>query len=182
MLAKHHLQDKRDMTIIEVRFPDQNNAEGGQGRSDQRGLALRLDPDLLATLRTLFNQDEAVGRSQMIIRVTRDGFLKKHRAKMVDSIEDYLHALHYLADPLHHQEAVEIVAEATKQKPASFEGWIFTDKDYYRDLKALPNHEALPANVDLQQSPFRCRDEADASFLLTRSKGLCKARVRLMQV
>src|SRR5580693_2418855 len=123
MLAKHHLQDKRDMTIIEVRFPDQNNAEGGQGRSDQRGLALRLDPDLLATLRTLFNQDEAVGRSQMIIRVTRDGFLKKHRAKMVDSIEDYLLALHYLADPLHHQEAVEIVAEATKQKPASFEGW-----------------------------------------------------------
>jgi len=23
MLAKHHLQDKRDLTIIEVRFPDQ---------------------------------------------------------------------------------------------------------------------------------------------------------------
>ncbi len=43
MLAKHGLKDKRDVTIIEVRFPEQKAMlEGGQGRSDYRGGALRL--------------------------------------------------------------------------------------------------------------------------------------------
>ena len=38
-------------------------------------LPFGLDPELLATSRSLFTQDEAMGRSQMIIRVARDGFL-----------------------------------------------------------------------------------------------------------
>jgi sulfonate transport system substrate-binding protein len=58
--------------------------------------------------------------------------------------------LSYLSEPEHRQEALEIVAEATKQKPALYEGWIFTKKDFYRDPKGLPNLEALQANVDLQ--------------------------------
>ena len=62
-----------------------------------------------------------MGRSQMIVRVARDGFLQKHRAEMVDFLEDYLHALHYLSDPAHRQEALEIIAEATKQKPSLYE-------------------------------------------------------------
>lgn len=151
MLAKHHLQDKRDVTIIEARFPDQK-AMLKEGKVDliTAVLPFGLDPELLAFSRTLFTQDDAMGRSQMIIRVARDGFLQKHRAVMVDFLEDYLHALRYLTDPAHHQEAVEIVAEATKQKPSLFASWIFTDKDYYRDPNALPNLEALQANVDLQ--------------------------------
>jgi NitT/TauT family transport system substrate-binding protein len=104
----------------------------------------------MAIMRPLFTQEEAIGRSQMIIRVARDGFLQKHRAEMVDFREDYIHALHYLTDPAHHQEAVEIVTEATKQKPEFFEDWIFTDKDYYRDPKAPPDLDALQKNVDLQ--------------------------------
>jgi sulfonate transport system substrate-binding protein len=171
MLAKHHLQDKRDLTIIEARFPDQK-AMLKEGKVDliTAVLPFGADPELLTLSRTLFTQDEAMGRSQMIVRVVRDGFLQKHRAEMVDFMEDYLNTLRYLTDPAHHQEAVELVTAATKQKPALFEGWIFTDKDYYRDPKAEPNLEALQANVDLQhrlgflRSPLDVKKYADLSI------------------
>ena len=151
MLAKNHLQDKRDLTIIEVRFPDQK-AMLKEGKVDliTAVLPFGLDPELLAMSRSLFTQDEAMGRSQMIIRVARDGFLQKHRAEMVDFLEDYLHTLRYLSDPAHRQEALEIIAEATKQKPSLYQDWVFTKEDYYRDPNGLPDLEALQANVDLQ--------------------------------
>jgi NitT/TauT family transport system substrate-binding protein len=129
------------------------------------------DPELMAISRPLFTQEEAIGRSQMIIRVARDGFLQKQRAVMVDFLEDYLHALRYLTDPAHHQEAVDIVTQVTKQKPSFFEEWIFTNQDYYRDPKALPNLEALQNNVDLQhqlgflRSPLEVKKYADLGLV-----------------
>ena len=172
MLAKHHLQDKRDLTIIEVRFPDQK-AMLKEGKVDliTAVLPFGLDPELLSMSRSLFTQDEAMGRSQMIVRVARDGFLQKHRAEMVDFLEDYLHALHYLSDPAHRQEALEIIAEATKQKPSLYEDWVFTTKDYYRDPNGLPDLEALQANVDLQhklgflRSPLEVKNYADLTLV-----------------
>jgi sulfonate transport system substrate-binding protein len=168
MLATHHLQDKRDVTIIEVRFPDQK-AMLKEGKVDLITAVLPFgqDPELLARSRPLFTQDEAMGRSQMIIRVARDGFLQKHRPEMVDFMEDYLHALRYLTDPANHQEAVEIILQATKQPAALYENWVFSSKDYYRDPDALPNLEALQANVDLQhqlgflRSPLEVKNYAD---------------------
>jgi len=93
-------------------------------------LPFGLDPEFLSLSRPLFTQDEAMGRSQMIVQVARNGFLKKHRAEMTDFIEDYLHTLHYLSDLAHRQEALEIIAEATKQKPSLYADWVFTTKDY----------------------------------------------------
>ena len=151
MLAKHHLQDKRDVTIIEVRFPDQK-AMLKEGKVDLTTAVLPfgLDPELLSLSRPLFTQDEAMGRSQMIVQVARDGFVQKHRAEMADFIEDYLHTLRYLSDPENRQEALDIIAEVTKQKPSLYADWVFTKKDYYRDPDGLPNLDALQANVDLQ--------------------------------
>jgi NitT/TauT family transport system substrate-binding protein len=172
MLAKHHLQDKRDVTIIEVRFPDQK-AMLKEGKVDliTAVLPFGMDSELLSFSRPLFTQKEAMDRSQMIVHTAREGFLQKHRAVMVDFLEDYIHALHYLTDPAHHQEAIEIVAKATKQKPSLFENWIFTNKDYYRDPNALPDLEALQANIDLQQrlgflrSPLDVKKYADLSLV-----------------
>jgi sulfonate transport system substrate-binding protein len=172
MLAKHRLQDKRDLTIIEVRFPDQK-AMLKEGKVDliTAVLPFGLDPELLSISRPLFTQDEAMGRSQMIIRVARDGFRQKHRPEMVDFISDYLYALHYLSDPAHRQEALEIIAEATKQKPALYEDWVFTKKDYYRDPNGLPDLDALQANVDLQhklgflRSALEVKQYADLSIV-----------------
>jgi NitT/TauT family transport system substrate-binding protein len=152
MLAKHGLQDKRDLTMIEVRFPEQK-AMLKEGKVDfiTAVIPFGFDPELQAFARTLFTQADAIGRAQMIVRVARAGFLKEHRAAMVDFMEDYLRVLHYLLDPAHHQEAVAMIVQATKQKPELYQGWAFTKEDYYRDLAALPDLEALQANVDLQR-------------------------------
>ena len=150
MLAKHHLQDKRDLTIIEVRFPDQK-AMLKEKKVDLITAVnpFGFDPELLAFSRTLFTQEEAVGRTQMIVHAARAAFLETHRALMVDYLEDYLRVLRYLSDPAHRAEAVALIAKATQQQPSFYESWIFTERDYYRDPLGLPDLKALQANVDL---------------------------------
>lgn len=151
MLAKHNLQDKRDVTMIEVRFPDQK-AMLKEGKVDliTSPLPFGADPELTAFAHPLFTQLDAIGRSQMIVRVAREPFLKAHRAEMTDFLEDYLHTLQYLLDPTHHAEAVALLTQVTKQKPELFDSWAFTSKDYYRDPKGLADLGALQANIDLQ--------------------------------
>jgi NitT/TauT family transport system substrate-binding protein len=179
MLARHHLEDKRDLTIIEVRFPDQK-AMLKEGKVDliTSVLPFGRDPALLAISRPLFTQYQAIGRSQMIVRVARGGFLERHRAVMVDFMEDYLHALRWLGDPAHHQEAVAIAADASKQKPSMFADWIFTKEDYYRDSNGLPDLGALQANLDLQQrlgflrAPLEVKKYADLSIVAEAARRL----------
>jgi ABC-type nitrate/sulfonate/bicarbonate transport system substrate-binding protein len=171
MLAKHNLQDKRDVTMIEVRFPDQK-AMLKEGKVDliTSPLPFGTDPELLAFAHPLFTQLDAIGRSQMIVRVAREPFLKAHRDAMVDFMEDYLHTLQYLLDPAHHAEAVALLAQVTKQKPELFDSWAFTNKDYFRDPKALPDLAALQANIDLEhqlgflRSPLDVKKYSDPSF------------------
>jgi NitT/TauT family transport system substrate-binding protein len=152
MLAQHNLQDKRDLTIIEVPFP------GMKAMLHDSKVALiaaaspfDYDPELRSFARTLFTQKEAMGPTQMIMRVARGAWLAEHRAAMVDFMADYLHALHYLLDPAHHDEAVALVADATKQKPDYYADWLFTKKDYYRDPNAVPDLAVLQSNVETQR-------------------------------
>jgi sulfonate transport system substrate-binding protein len=171
MLAKHNMQDKRDVTMIEVRFPDQK-AMLKERKVDlvTTPLPFGVDPELLSFAHPLFTQVEAIGRSQMIVRVAREGLLKAHRAEMLDFMEDYLHALKYLYDPANHAEAVELLARVTKQKPSLFEAWAFTKDDYYRDPAALANLDALQTNIDLQhklgfvKAPLDVKKYADFSI------------------
>jgi sulfonate transport system substrate-binding protein len=151
MLAKHHITT-RDVTILEVRFPDQ------KAMLQEKKVDLipavepwGYDPQLRAFARTLFTQKQAIGRTQMIMQVARAGFLAQHRAVMVDFLEDYLRVLRYLTDPAHHDEAVKLVTEATRQPASLYRSWLFTKRDYYRDPDGLPDLKALQANVDLEK-------------------------------
>ena len=68
---------------------------------------------------------------------------------MVDFMEDYLHALRYLSDPAHHDEAVELIAEATKQKPALYAGLgVHQARLLPRSPRRCPISSALQANVE----------------------------------
>ncbi|HEX3861872.1 MAG TPA: ABC transporter substrate-binding protein [Stellaceae bacterium] len=164
MLAKHNLQDKRDVTIIEVRFPDQK----AMLQEDKVQLITAVAPfgfalDLQQMSRTLFTQRDAIGQTQMVMRVARAGFLAQHRAAMVDFMEDYLTALRYFQGPAHHDEVVALIAQATKQPPAVYQDWVFTKSDYYRDHAGLPNLDALQANIDVQHKLGYLRSPLDAS-------------------
>jgi sulfonate transport system substrate-binding protein len=179
MLAKHELHDQKDFTIIEARFTDQKGMlRDGKVDLIPAVVPYGFDPELRSFARTLFTQKEAIGRTQMIMRVARAGFLDKQRAVMVDFMEDYLRTLRFLSDPAHHEEAVALLAQATKQPPEFYRSWAFTNEDYYRDPKALPNLEALQANVDLQhrlgflRGPLDVKKYADLSITQEAAKRL----------
>lgn len=179
MLAKHNLQDKRDLTMIEVRFPDQK-AQLKAGKVDliTAVAPFGFDPELVSFSHPLFTQVDAVGRTQMIVVVARKGFIEKNRAAMVDFLEDYIAASRYLLDPAHHKEAVDLVVQATKQKPELFESWVFTNKDYFRDPNGLPDLKALQTNVDLAKqlgflkAPVEVAKYADLSLVQEAAKRL----------
>lgn len=150
MLAKHGLQDKRDLTMLEVRFPDMK-AMLKEKKVDLITAVnpFGFDPELTSFAHPLFTQLDAVGRTQMIVVVARKGFIDKNRDAMVDFIEDYVGATRRLLDPAHHDEAVQLVVDATKQPADYFKGWVFTKQDYFRDPDGVPDLQALQANVDL---------------------------------
>lgn len=164
MLAKHGLQDKRDLTMLEVRFPDMK-AMLKEKKVDLITAVnpFGFDPELTAFAHPLFTQLDAVGRTQMIVVVARKGFIEKNRDAMVDFIEDYVGATRRLLDPAHHDEAVQLVVDTTKQSADYFKDWVFTKQDYFRDPDGLPNLEALQANVDLAKKLGFLRADLDVA-------------------
>ena len=162
MLKKHGLEDKRDYTVIEAPFPTMK-AMLLQKKADLiPGVPpFSLDPELRANSRVLFTQVEAVGRTQMIVLAARKGFIEKNRAAMVDFMEDSLRAAHWFLDPPNRKEVLEIAAKVSKRPAASFESWLFTKNDSYRDPNMIPNLVALQANIKLQKDLGFIRGDID---------------------
>ncbi len=149
MLRKHGLEDKRDLTIIEVQVPNMKAALA------EKKVALIAplppftnDPELKSISRLLFDQREALGVSQTIILTARTGALEKNRSAWVDFLEDQLVFLRWLTDPGNHTAAVALAASFNKTSPEKLD-WAFTHTDSYRDPKGLPNVRALQSNLDM---------------------------------
>ncbi len=172
MLRKHGLEDKRDYTIVEARFPAME-AMLRAGKVDAAGLVQPFYSDAVARggLRTLFTQREAVGISDMIFWAARADFLAQHRAAMVDFLEDTIRSIRWQMDPTNREEAIGIIARLIKKKPEDLRPWLLTGQDVYRDPNAMPNVEALQRNVDLLRElgflkePFDVRKHADLSLI-----------------
>jgi NitT/TauT family transport system substrate-binding protein len=149
MLRKNGLEDKRDYTVLETPFPTMK-AMLAQKKVDliPAVLPFSLDPELVKISRPLFLQRDAIGETEMIIWAVRKSFIDKNRAAMVDFMEDTLRIVRWYLDPANQKAAAEIAAKITKQ-PAERFGWLFTQKDYYRDSNMLPNLEALQRNLDM---------------------------------
>lgn len=149
MLRKAGLEDKRDYTVLETPFPTMRAMLAEKKVDMIPGvLPFSLDPDLRKIAKPVFSQREAIGETEMIIWAVRKPFLDKNRAAMVDFMEDSLRIVRWYLDPANQKEAAEIASRVTKQ-PAERFGWLFTQKDYYRDPNMLPNLEALQKNLDM---------------------------------
>jgi sulfonate transport system substrate-binding protein len=62
-----------------------------------------------------------------------------------------LRALHFFTDPANHRDSVDIVARFNKQAPENDDDWLFKPgADYYRDANAVPDLDALQANIATQ--------------------------------
>jgi sulfonate transport system substrate-binding protein len=149
MLKKHGMDDKKDVTIVEIGMPN-HRAALADGKVDliSSPLPFSRDPGLRQMARTLFTQRDAVGTTQMITWSARAGFIAKNRAAMVDFLEDTIRARRYFADPANHAEVVKLVTGLTKEPAEHYDSWLFTKHDYYRDPSDLPDLAALQRNID----------------------------------
>ena len=111
-------------------------------------LPFSLDPELRKIARPIFSQRDAIGETEMLVWAVRKPFIDKNRAAMIDFMEDTLRIVRWYLDPENQKAGAEIASTVTKQ-PAERFGWLFTNKDYYRDRDMLPNLEALQRNLDM---------------------------------
>jgi sulfonate transport system substrate-binding protein len=152
MLKKHGLQDKRDYNAVEVGFPNMQ-AMLADKKADLVSVVLpfSINPDLVAISRPLFTVKDAIGRSEFIVWAARDGFLQKNKQAMNDFMEDSVRSLHYLMDPKNRDQLMEIAARVSKLPASAFSGWMYTNKDLYRDPNMIPDIDALQRSIDIQQ-------------------------------
>lgn len=172
MLRKHGLDDKRDVNIVEVRFPAME-ATLREGKVEAVTLTQPFYHAAMARggIRPLFTMRDAMGISQMIFWTARADFIAQHREALVDFLEDTIRALRWYTDARNRDEAVAIVARLTKQKPEDLRPWLLTEQDFYRDPNAMPNLEALQRNLDILREVgflkerFEVRPYADVSLV-----------------
>ena len=150
-LRDHGLEDKRDYTVTEIRFPNMGAALM-EDKVDLIGTLIPFAPGVKKKgARVLFTMKDAMGPSQMIFWAARQPFLDKNKAVLMDFFEDHQRALSWFLDPKNRKEALQIIADFTKRDVGAYESWVFTSKDFYRDPRGRVNVEALAKNVKAQR-------------------------------
>ena len=181
MLRKHGIDDKKDVSFVEAQFPNMK-AMLLEHKADliTTNQPWIQDPELQKAAKTLFTQKEATGVTQLLVWAARSGYIKEHRAAMLDFLEDSLRFTRWALDPKNHAEFVDIAAKALKQPRAALDSYLYTDKDLYKDPNGLPNLEALQANIDLERQlgfidkSFAVKDYADLSLIREAAQRLGK--------
>ncbi|MGH6983709.1 MAG: ABC transporter substrate-binding protein [Stellaceae bacterium] len=149
---RHGLADRSDFSVIEVSFPNMKSVL--LSRKADLGTFVppfAYDPALRSQARTLFTMKDAMGVTQLTMLTAREGFIKQHRAQIIDFMEDAIRAIRWYTDPKNHDEALQIVANFMKRPPALFQQWLFTKGDDYRDRSGVPDLAALQRNLDTEQ-------------------------------
>lgn len=147
MFRRHGIKDS-DFTTIEANFANMP-ALIEDGKVDLVPILPQFARSIEASgkYRPLFHIHDVYGQSQVVEWVMTESFIKAHRAALVDFFEDHIRAVRWFLDPAHHQEAVEIAHEVTKQPIANLE-YAFTRKDQYRSPDAKPNVPAIQREID----------------------------------
>ncbi len=149
MMLKSNLQDRRDYITIQAAFPSML-ALLDEKKVDAAPI---LMPDLTEVLknpkyRALFQAKDAWGRSDLVFLLGQADFIAKNRAAVQDFVEDYVRANRWFADPANRAEALKIIADYMKIKPAQL-GHLYTENDYFRDPYGMPDYPSLQSAIDI---------------------------------
>ncbi len=118
-------------------------------------LPFSYDPELNEFAKPLFTTRSSLGPIALSFWAVRKSFIDKHRAALVDLLEDYGAVLRWLYDPANHREAVALTAGFLKRPPAAFDAWLFTKKDFHRDMDGKPDLRVVQASIDkVKESGF----------------------------
>jgi NitT/TauT family transport system substrate-binding protein len=150
MLTRHGLNPTKDVTIIQAAYA--NMPAILKERKADLVTAIppfAFDPDLIAISHTLFTGKDAMGPTEKIFWAARKDFLAANRAAMIDFMTDFMRAQRWFLDPANRPAALQIVTAFTKASPALYD-YIWTQRDYFRDPRGMPNLEALQHSIEVQ--------------------------------
>jgi sulfonate transport system substrate-binding protein len=171
LLIRHGLHFPGDYTIVEVPFPNMNSMLNDR-KVDLITAAVPFvyAPNLGQMAHTLFTMKEALGGAELSFWAMREGFIKEHRAAVVDLLEDASRAYRWYYDPKNHDAAVEIVSKFLKRPPEQLQ-WVFTKEDNYRSTAGIVDVHELQNNVDTAyklgfiKAPLKVSDYVDTSLV-----------------
>lgn len=152
MMRRHHLEDKKDYTLIEAEFAVMP-AMLREKKVDLIGEAppFAYDPWLTSNAHSLFTMADAVGPTQLIFLAARSSYLDAHRAALGDFFEDLLRGTIWLLDPANREAAIQALARANKLPPERFAFYLYTKQDFYHDKLGRPDLDAVQRDVATQR-------------------------------
>jgi sulfonate transport system substrate-binding protein len=172
LLRAHGLETPRDYTMVEAPF---NNMPSMliEHKVDFIPTVppFSLDPRLQAQAHTLFTVADALGGpTEFIIWAAHGDFIAKHRAAMVDLMEDAVRATRWFTDPKNHDQVVQIAAKIVKQPPERM-GYVFSKAEAYHDPDMMPDLDSFQRAIDITyksgflKEPLDAKKYADLSLL-----------------
>jgi sulfonate transport system substrate-binding protein len=163
-LRRHGLEAQRDYTMIEAPFPTHKAMlKENKGDLVVGVLPFSYDPELNEFAKPLFTTQSSLGRIALSFWAARKPFMDRNAAALLDLLEDYGAMLHWFYDPANHKEAVQITARFVKQPPALFENWLFTKRDFYRDLDGKPDLRVIQDSIDKVKELGFIKETIDAA-------------------
>jgi sulfonate transport system substrate-binding protein len=149
VLARHGLAAPRDYQFLELAFPFQLDALRA-GKIDAAILIPPFSADAASdpTLKPLFSLGEAFGPLETSIWAAKRDFIAKNRAALVDFLEDNQRMRRWMVDPKTRPDAIRLLSDVSKVPVARYADWVYSDKDYYYDPKAMVDVSRLQKNVD----------------------------------
>jgi sulfonate transport system substrate-binding protein len=173
MLRKSGLDPNRDVTMLEVAFPNMP-AMLEEKKVDFAAMQQPFSTRLLATgkYKVLFRNFDAMGgNTQGPFLASRAETIEKNREVLKDYFEDHVRALRWFLAPENRAEAQKIIADFMKVPPEQLK-YVFTNADYFRDPWARPNVEGIQRAIDvavdvgmLKQGLTVAPDYVDLSFV-----------------
>jgi sulfonate transport system substrate-binding protein len=171
-LKKDGIDPRRDLTIVEVAFPNQAAAIR-EKRIDCGILILPfMAPETQkGDLRALFTGGDAFGTYAVIFQVVTNDFLKANQAAVKSYLADYVTGLQWFYDKANRKKALEITAAFTKSPPEALDSYFMTEKDYYRDRNGCVSATVIQSPIDamlkegLLDKPVNVADFLNMSYL-----------------
>jgi len=150
VLRKVGLEEPRDYQIAEVRFPAMIAALESK-RIDAAPLVPPFDRIAAKNpeFKRLFGVGDAFGPVETLMFMTKAAFAEKHRAALVDFLEDNIRMRRWMFDPNTRSDAIKQLSDTTKIPVAEYAEWVYTTNDYYYHPQALTDIQRLQHNVEV---------------------------------
>jgi sulfonate transport system substrate-binding protein len=171
-LKKDGIDPRKDLTIVEVGFPNQAAAI----REKRIDCGILILPFMSAEirkgdLRALFTGGDAFGSYSVIFQVVTNEFLKSNSQAVKSFLADYVRGLQWFYDPGNRRKAIEVTAEFTKSPADVLDSYFMTERDYYRDRNGCVSVAAIQAPIDAMHNEgfidraVKVSDHLDMSYL-----------------